>query len=148
MVYSIDYAHPLAGSVRPHHSEGTMKTAYRSALLVLAVMFFLSLHGASLAAEKKPAGGGYTGPGPAVATAAQAKTLRDDTPVTMQGYIVQSLGGDKYVFRDDSGTIRVEIDHDKWGGLQIGPEDKVELRGEVDKDWNSVEIEVHQILKR
>ena len=41
----------------------------------------------------------------------------------------------------------MEIDNDKWAGQSISPADKVEIHGEVDKDWNSVEIDVDQVKK-
>ncbi|HEE1278117.1 TPA: NirD/YgiW/YdeI family stress tolerance protein, partial [Klebsiella pneumoniae] len=39
------------------------------------------------------------------------------------------------------------IDHKRWNGVTVGPQDTVEIQGEVDKDWNSVEIDVKQIRK-
>lgn len=91
--------------------------------------------------------GGFSGPGPSVSTVEQAKGMRDDARVALRGNIVQHLGKDKYLFKDATGSIRVEIDHDKWGGLNVTPNDMVELHGEVDKDWNSVEIDVDRIVK-
>ena len=94
------------------------------------------------------AGGGFTGPGPALTTVEQAKNLRDDTKVTLRGAIVQHLGGDKYLFKDGSGAIHVDIDDDEWMGQSVGPDDTVELYGKVDKDWNSVEIDVKRLTKK
>ena len=34
-----------------------------------------------------------------------------------------------------------------WNGVTVTPKDTVEIQGEVDKDWNSVEIDVKQIRK-
>ena len=93
-----------------------------------------------------PAAAGYTGPGPAVMTVAQAKSLRDDAQVTLQGNIIRSLGGKKYLFQDATGTITVEIKTNRWEGLQVGPESRVEIHGELDKDWSSVEVEVERII--
>ena len=92
--------------------------------------------------------GGFKGPGPAVVTVKEAQGMRDDAKVTLQGHIIQHLGGDKYMFKDATGTIRVEIDDDVWRGQTIAPDDLVEIHGEVDKDWNSVEIEVKRIAKK
>lgn len=92
--------------------------------------------------------GGFTGPGPAITTVEQAKSMRDDTKVTLRGNIIQHLGKDKYLFKDSSGTIHVDIDHDDWMGQTVGPEDTVEIYGEVDKDWNSVEIDVKRLVKK
>mgnify|MGYP000760690062 FL=1 len=51
------------------------------------------------------------------------------------------------MFKDASGTINVDIDHKRWNGVTVTPKDTVEILGEVDKDWNSVEIDVKQIRK-
>lgn len=92
--------------------------------------------------------GGFTGPGPALTTVQQAREMRDDSHVALRGNIVQHLGKDKYLFRDGTGTVTVEIDHDKWAGQDVGPDDTVEIYGEVDKDWNSVEIDVDRLVKQ
>ena len=92
------------------------------------------------------ASGGFSGPGIAVSTVEQAKGMRDDAHIVLRGNITQHLGKDKYLFKDQTGTITVEIDHDKWGGQTVTPETTVELRGEVDKDWNSVEIDVDRVI--
>ena len=91
--------------------------------------------------------GGFTGPSGAVTTVANAKSLRDDTWVTLRGNIVERISDDLYVFKDASGTINVDIDHKRWNGVTVTPKDTVEIQGEVDKDWNSVEIDVKQIRK-
>ena len=92
-------------------------------------------------------GGGFTGPGPAVVTVKQALTFSDDTAVTLVGNIVQHLGSDNYVFRDKTGTINVDIDQYKWNGQTVGPGDTVELAGEIDRDWGSVEVDVSTVRK-
>lgn len=91
--------------------------------------------------------GGFTGPSGAVTTVADAKSLRDDTWVTLRGKITERISDDLYKFQDASGVINVDIDHKRWNGVTVGPQDTVEIQGEVDKDWNSVEIDVKQIRK-
>ena len=91
--------------------------------------------------------GGFTGPSGAVTTVANAKSLRDDTWVTLRGKIVERISDDLYVFKDATGTVNVDIDHKRWNGVTVTPQDVVEIQGEVDKDWNSVEIDVKQITK-
>ena len=93
-----------------------------------------------------PAAGGFKGPdGTALVTAAQATEMKDDSFVKLQGYIVKSLGDEKYEFRDDSGTIVVEIDDEDWRGVEAGPENRVELRGEIDRDLRQVELDVDSV---
>ncbi|MCI4424734.1 YgiW/YdeI family stress tolerance OB fold protein [Klebsiella variicola] len=91
--------------------------------------------------------GGFTSPSGAVTTVANAKSLRDDTWVTLRGKITERISDDLYKFQDASGVINVDIDHKRWNGVTVGPQDTVEIQGEVDKDWNSVEIDVKQIRK-
>ena len=91
--------------------------------------------------------GGSQGPNGSVTTVESAKSLRDDTWVTLRGNIVERISDDLYVFKDASGTINVDIDHKRWNGVTVTPKDTVEIQGEVDKDWNSVEIDVKQIRK-
>lgn len=80
-------------------------------------------------------------------TVESAKSLRDDTWVTLRGNIVERISDDLYVFKDATGTVNVDIDHKRWNGVTVTPQDVVEIQGEVDKDWNSVEIDVKQITK-
>lgn len=91
-------------------------------------------------------GGGFVGSN-SVTTVEQAKAMKDNTWVTLRGNIVERVSDDNYTFKDSTGTINVDIDHKRWKGVTITPQDVVELQGEVDKDWGSVEIDVKQINK-
>lgn len=93
------------------------------------------------------AAGGFNGPSAGAMIVEKAKTMSDDTWVTLRGNIEQRIGGDHYTFRDASGTMNVDIDHKRWNGQTITPKDTVELQGKIDKDWNSVELDVKQITK-
>lgn len=93
------------------------------------------------------AAGCFNGPSAGAMTVEKAKTMSDDTWVTLRGNIEQRIGGDHYTFRDASGTMNVDIDHKRWNGQTITPKDTVELQGKIDKDWNSVELDVKQITK-
>lgn len=53
--------------------------------------------------------GGFQGPNGSVTTVESAKSLRDDTWVTLRGNIVERISDDLYVFKDASGTINVDI---------------------------------------
>lgn len=117
-------------------------------LIAASVISTLSLP--ALAQYTGPAtGGGYTGPTSAQAatTVEQAKNLYDDAKVTLKGQIVQGLGDEKFLFRDQTGEIVIEIDHDKWMGQTVDAQDIVIIYGEVDKDWNKMKIDVDAIRK-
>lgn len=99
--------------------------------------------------QSNPAGGGYQGPSlsQSITSVKEALTLRDDAYVKLRGKIIKHSHKDKYIFSDGTGDVTIEIDKDKWRGLEISENDLVEIIGEVDKDWNSVEIDVDYITK-
>lgn len=81
-----------------------------------------------------------------VMTIEQVQTLADDTPVVLEGMIIQSLGNEKYTFKDASGaTITVEIDDDDWNSVKPSANDMVIISGEVDKNTDTLEIDVDTI---
>ncbi|MEK5789482.1 NirD/YgiW/YdeI family stress tolerance protein, partial [Acinetobacter johnsonii] len=43
-------------------------------------------------------------------TVKQALTMKDDSKVQIKGHVVKSVGDEKYQFRDNTGSINVEID--------------------------------------
>lgn len=118
--------------------------------VLFAVFFAVSVM--TLSAQQ---GGGFTGPGrdsnrrvqAEVVTVADAKNLADDTRIILRGTIVNSLGDEEYLFRDESGEIIVEIDRKVWQGLSVGENDRVEIYGEVDADRRGAEIDVKTIRK-
>lgn len=91
--------------------------------------------------------GGFVDNSVSPTTAAKAKELKDDSWVKLRGNITERLSDDRYVFRDASGTVNVEIEQKRWNGQNVTPQDQVEIQGKVDKDWNEFEIEVKQITK-
>lgn len=116
-------------------------------LSISGLALLMSLFLVTNVALAKSQGGGFSGPGPRLVSVEEAKTLRDDTNVTLQGYIIESLGDERYTFKDATGTIRIELEDDDWGGLKVNPQDKVEIQGEVDKGFGKLEIEVDRIRK-
>lgn len=69
----------------------------------------------------------------------------DDTPVTLTGHITSSLGDEHYQFTDSTGSITVEIDHDKWFGAHVTPQTKITIQGEIDKEFNHTAIDVNHV---
>ena len=82
---------------------------------------------------------GFTGQFTPV-TVSQVYSYPDKAPAVLRGNIVQGLGGDKYLFRDASGDIIVKIKHDRWWGVSVGPNDLVELGGELKRDKKTWQI--------
>ncbi|WP_305842348.1 NirD/YgiW/YdeI family stress tolerance protein [Photobacterium leiognathi] len=74
-----------------------------------------------------------------------AGMFSDDTPVTLTGHISHSLGSENYTFTDGTGSITIEIEHDKWFGAQVTPETKITIQGEIDKEFNHTSIDVDYV---
>ena len=120
--------------------------------LLLSCVMVLALAFPAMAAQ-----GGFQGPGQAPGgfqgptSGVQADTW-DDAPVMLTGHIVERVAGsdDKYNFRDATGTIVVEIDHEVFAGRTVTPADRVRLSGKLDKemmDPTKVDVKVLEILK-
>ncbi|MBR1618214.1 NirD/YgiW/YdeI family stress tolerance protein [bacterium] len=73
--------------------------------------------------------------------------LPNNTNVTVEGKIIKKLSSDKYLFKDQTGQITVEIDDDKWQNLTVNENDTLELTGEFEKKLNSQKIDVDIVKK-
>lgn len=89
--------------------------------------------------------GGFQGPGLEPSSVAEALKLNDDTPVVLIGQIEKSLGDEKYLFKDATGSVTIEIDNDDWRGVNVTPKDTIVIQGEVDKDFFKTEIDVDSV---
>ncbi|SDL63747.1 TIGR00156 family protein [Janthinobacterium sp. OK676] len=104
----------------------------------------------SLAACALLAGGAhaqYVGPtaGPAAPAnvAAILKNPVDDQAVVLRGHLLRKVGNEKYTFSDGTAEIRVDIDDKVFMNRKIDARTRVEIRGEVEKDFmESPEIDV------
>jgi uncharacterized protein (TIGR00156 family) len=76
---------------------------------------------------------GFTGP-VMITTVAEAQKLRDDAKTFLRGNVVSHLGGDRYMFRDETGEFVVKIKPNRWIGISAGPSDLVEIYGEVERN--------------
>ena len=91
---------------------------------------------------------GFSGPSVGLKTVKavlDAGMFSDDTPVTLTGHITKSLGDEHYQFTDSTGSITVDIDHNKWFGAQVTPQTKITIQGEIDKELNSTSIDVNYV---
>ena len=133
-----------------------MKKVLISSVLALALAGSLNAAGGFNAGTNANANvnanmGGFTGPGAvAVNTVQGALNAYDDTIVTLTGKIIRQVAHEKYEFSDNTGTIIIEIDDDEWYGVQAGPNDTVQIRGEVDSDTfrrNEIDVKFITIVK-
>ena len=76
-----------------------------------------------------------------VSKISDVKAMPDDTEVVIQGVIVQNLGDENYLVKDDSGTVNIEIDEDLVQGNTITPEAEVLITATVDQEDNVTSLE-------
>lgn len=120
-------------------------------LAVLAVPAYAAFEGPNSGGQSM---GGFHGPtgGVQADTVKKAQSSWDDAPVVLVGNIVERLAGsdDKYLFKDATGQIIVDIDHEIFAGRTVTPQTKVRLSGKVDKDMMEpikIDVKVLEILK-
>lgn len=96
-----------------------------------------------------PAQAQFEGPGAQsqlTTVEAVADQANDDQTVQLEGSIIEQVGDEKYIFADDTGEIRVEIDDELFRGQRITPDMTVSIYGEVEKDFmRSLEIDVDEL---
>ena len=83
---------------------------------------------------------GFTGSTIYVSVAHMVSAFPDKAPAILRGYIIGHLGSDRYLFRDASGNgeVVIKIKNDRWWGLTVGPNDLVELGGELKRERNGM----------
>lgn len=116
--------------------------------LVSALTIFTGSAMANFSGPGAKATNGFNGPNQGPTTVEQIlnnSSYVDDTPVILSGFIKERIGGEYYTFQDNTGTIRVEIDHEDWPNDTITPETKVSLYGEVDVKFSRKEVDVDYI---
>ncbi|MDR0502223.1 MAG: NirD/YgiW/YdeI family stress tolerance protein [Treponema sp.] len=102
-------------------------------------------------------GQGFTGIGPGsgtnaqiqTVTASQVKNLREGSLVILTGNIVNSLGREKFTFRDSTGDVTIEIDRNLWVllDLSVSANDSVEIRGEIEIQNRNAVVDVLYLKK-
>lgn len=117
-------------------------------LAVFAMFAVINLASAQFAGNQAGVSvGGFNGPrDPSISnmTVKQALDMRDDSIVVLTGKIVNSLGDEKYLFRDSTGDVIIEIDDEDWHGVTVSPENTIEIVGELDKEFfDKPKIEVN-----
>ena len=102
------------------------------------------------AAMASPASAAFDGPGaaPVVKNSASVASAPKDSPAQLGGNIVRQVKDELYIFKDASGEVLVEIDDDLMANRNITPDNKVRLRGDVDREDGkpTVEVDMLEIL--
>ena len=113
-----------------------MKHTFLS-LLAICGLTLLSSNAMAADAAKTP-----TKP---ISKISDVKAMPDDTEVVIQGVIVQNLGDENYLVKDDSGTVNIEIDEDLVHGNTITPEAEVLITATVDQEGNVTSLEAEEV---
>jgi uncharacterized protein (TIGR00156 family) len=83
-----------------------------------------------------------------ITTVVEAKELGDDAPVVLRGRIEKTLGDEHYLFRDETGEIKAEIEYEDFRGVSVSPSDTIEISGEVDAEWyRDNKVDVKRVVK-
>ena len=85
-----------------------------------------------------------------VQTVREARHLPDDSHVVLEGTITGRAGTpnpEEFFFKDETDSIKVEINPDVWRGQTVTPKTRVRIWGEIDQNrWNqTVEIEAKRL---
>lgn len=117
----------------------TMHLRTRFSLILLSVSALLS----PLASAQ------YAGSSNAATYRSVADVLKnpiDDAPVVLEGHIIKQVGKKKYIFSDGTAEIRVEVDQKYFPTTPINEKTKVQIRGEIEKDFlQSPEIDIEYL---
>ncbi len=81
-----------------------------------------------------------------ISTLKEVMRMGDKMPVRLRGHIIKNSGQPlHYIFEDETGTIKLEINDDVWMGQDVTPAIPVEIIGIIDIDPWSTEIKVKHL---
>lgn len=90
--------------------------------------------------------GGYQGPSRVTKVADLSRFQSDDQDVILEGYIINRIGKDDYTFKDDTGSIAIELDDD-IRLVNINEHTKVRIYGEYDGGFdNRVDVDRVEVM--
>lgn len=75
----------------------------------------------------------------------QIRDFRQGGYVTLEGYIVKKEQGERYQFRDNTGTLPIITPKKTFGGKTYTAEDKVRVSGKVQGKGDKTTLHVTQI---
>ena len=116
-----------------------MRTTFLSLLAAAGVMFGAL---STATAGNMPATSSAEKP---ISQVSDVNNMPEDTTVYIQGYLIQNLGNEMYMFQDDSGTIAIEIDDDLLASNTVAPNALVWIVAEVNKDGQVTSLEAEEI---
>lgn len=113
-------------------------------LCALTLVMFTSISFAAITPIQQ---GGFKGPSSVPKlTVLQVQDAQDETLISITGHIISTQGDEKYLFKDETGEIQVEIDNNLFQGQAVTPETLITIIGEVDKEWKQISIDADSLL--
>ncbi|WP_230354099.1 YdeI family stress tolerance OB fold protein [Lelliottia sp. WAP21] len=91
---------------------------------------------------------GYRGTDDArIMTVEQAKGMHDGATISLRGNLIDGTGGDKFTFRDKTGSIAVIIPQSVFDGRTVKPDHMISINGSLDKKMTPPVVRVNHIQK-
>lgn len=71
---------------------------------------------------------------------------KKDVTVTLKGYVIEKVSGEKYWFKDETGKVLLDIEPKHFPSFKFDEKTFVQIEGEVDHEvLEGTEIEVNSI---
>ncbi|EMM5415673.1 YdeI family stress tolerance OB fold protein [Citrobacter amalonaticus] len=80
-------------------------------------------------------------------TVQQAKTMHDGATFSLRGNLIDDQGGDKFVFRDKTGSIHTLIPLSVFDGRTVKPDQMISINGSLDTKTQPPVVRVNRIQK-
>jgi len=91
---------------------------------------------------------GYRGAEDArIMTVEQAKEMHDGATISLRGNLIDGSGGDKFKFRDKTGTIDTIIPQAVFDGREVKPDNMISINGSLEKKMTPPVVRVDRIQK-
>lgn len=91
---------------------------------------------------------GYRGTEDArIMTVQQAKTMHDGATISLRGNLIDEQGGDKFVFRDKTGSISTLIPAAVFDGRTVKPDQMISINGSLDTKTQPPIVRVDRLQK-
>lgn len=82
-----------------------------------------------------------------ISTIEKAKEMHDGASVSFRGNLVKKTGEDRFLFRDKSGEIDVQIPPSVFDGREVKPDHLLTLSGSLDKKQKPAIVRVSHLEK-
>lgn len=128
-------------------AESLLSASSRARALRSLITGALLAFGAAVAfAEYTGPVAGKVGPEPLRTVSEIREHAKDDQPVLLTGVLAKKTGKEKYLFKDATGEITVEIDTEDFPAGKVDENTRVEIAGEVDKSaLRAVEVDAKRV---